>query len=152
MSMKNGFLLSLLAFILFACSKDKFETKPSLKYKSASTHIVPMGSGLQVNLEFTDKEGDLDSVFIIRERLNKRGPLINNSLQLAFPSSFNNETKGELILNLDYGGRLTYQINGISIPGSGGAYEPDTLLLKFVIKDKAKNYSDTAQKDFIVIR
>lgn len=150
--MKKGFLFSLLAFVLFACSKDKFETKPSLKYKSSSTDIVPMGSGLQVNLEFTDKEGDLDSVFIIRERLNKRGPLINNSLQLAFPSSFNNETKGELILNLDYTGRLTYQINEIDIPGSGGANEPDTLLLKFVIKDKAKNYSDTAQKDFIVIR
>ena len=150
--MKKCFLFALLAFTIMACSKDKFETKPTLKYKSSSSDIVPLGSGLQVILEFTDKEGDLDSVFIIRERLNKRGPLVNNSLQLGFPSTFKNETKGDLILNLDYAGRLTYQIPEITIPGTGGAREPDTLLIKFVVKDRENNLSDTAQKDFIVIR
>src|SRR5215204_6776477 len=57
--------------ILFACSKDSFETKPQIDIKSADPKVVPQNGNMIVNLDFTDKEGDLDAVYIWKVRLNK---------------------------------------------------------------------------------
>ncbi len=136
--------------VVAACNKDKFQTKPQIKYKSSNTDVVPVGGTLRVNIEFTDKEGDLDSVFVIRQRLNKKNPAPNKLLPFELPE-FNNQTKGEIILNLSQVSSLSLQLTPIPIPGQG-KNEPDTLKLKFVAKDKGKNTSDTIDRNFIVIR
>jgi hypothetical protein len=66
--------LAIVVFVLVACGKDKFQTIPQLKLKSRSTDIVPINGTLRLNVEFTDKEGDVrDSLLIVRQRLNVRG-------------------------------------------------------------------------------
>jgi hypothetical protein len=153
--MKRVLLYSLLIVGVLSCSKDSFETKPSLEYKSSSTDIVPQNSGLRVELTYTDKEGDLDSVFVIRQRLNKKNPVVMPAFtapDFVIPKEFPSATKGDLVFTFEYQRHLTVSLNPIQIPGSGGKYEPDTMRLRFVVKDKAKNTSDTADKTFIIIR
>ena len=74
--MKKG-SLALLSIVLLslACSKDKFGTTPTLRVKSINGNLIPPGqnSGLVVNLEFTDKEGDVnDTLYVRKIRLNQK--------------------------------------------------------------------------------
>ena len=141
----------LLAVIFTACSKNKFETKPKIEVVSQSTDILPPGGAFRVNLEFFDKEGDVtDSIIVVRSRINKKNP-VNLGYPLPIPP-FPGATNGEFQLDLDYTGYITVAMSPIPIPGSGGKFEPDTLDLKFVLRDKAGNKSDTAQTRLIVIR
>jgi hypothetical protein len=150
--MKKVLLYSLLVAGIIACSKDKFETRPTLEFKSANTNVVPQNSGLRVTLSYTDKEGDIDSVYVFRQRLNKKSPIGASTLEFPVPSDFKNETKGDLVLTMDYVNNLTLQLSPINIPGSGNLKEPDTLALKFLLKDKADHVSDTVIRNFIIIR
>ena len=72
--MKRIFVFCVLALAIAACNKDKVESTPHLKFKSYNSDIVAANGFLRATLEFTDQEGDLDSVFVTRQRLNKRGP------------------------------------------------------------------------------
>jgi hypothetical protein len=151
--MKRVFLYGLLIITVLSCSKDKFETRPTLEFKSANTDVLPVGGDLRIELEYTDKEGDLDSVSLFRKRLNKKdfGP-VPPPIEKLVPLDFNNETKGILLWTLSWANEVTQGIEEIKIPGSGGKYEPDTLQMKFIVKDKADNVSDTVTRVFIVIR
>ena len=75
--MKTRIWLALIiVFGMIACDKDKFETKPQLEYLSRNTDVVQVSQPLRLNIEFRDKEGDVsDTLFIVRQRLNKKGPL-----------------------------------------------------------------------------
>jgi hypothetical protein len=145
------FIFCLTGFII-ACSKDSVDTKPSLKIESVSSDIIAKNQDLNVTMSFTDKEGDVnDTLFIIRTRTNKRGPVTLKPLALKVPD-FPSKTKGEITANLSYSNHLTLQLSPLSIPGNASQNEPDTLILKFVLKDKEKNVSDTATANVIVQR
>jgi hypothetical protein len=143
--MKNGLLFVTLFFtILLACSKDKFQTKPQLKFISKNTDVVAQNGTLRITLGYTDKEGDVDdSLLVVRERLNRRGPVILPASPYMIPK-FPDITKGEFEITLTYQFGLIFGLSPIRIPGSNPARnEPDTLSLKFVARDKAGNKSDT---------
>jgi len=143
--MKTGLILTLI-FLIFAtaCSKGKFETKPQLKFKSKNTDVVAVNGNLKINIEYTDKEGDVnDSLLVVRERLNKRGPLVLSPSPYKIPV-FPNTTKGEFEIDFAYQLGLIFGIPALRIPGSNPAQnEQDTLVLKFVARDAAGNKSDT---------
>lgn len=145
-----AFCFSILAFS--ACNKDKVETKPHVTFKSFNTDVVELNETLRVTLDFTDQEGDLDSLFIVRERLNSRGPSYK-LLPYGIPE-FNGETRGQLLITMQYQQDIVVNLNALRIPGSNPpAYEADTLQLKFYVKDRAGNISDsTSPKQLIVIR
>jgi hypothetical protein len=143
--MKTKILLTfIIALAAFACGKDKFQTIPQLKLKSVNTDVVPLNGNLRLTIEYTDKEGDVDdSLFVVRQRLNSRGPVTLPSAIYNIPD-FPDTNKGEFQVTLEYITQLTAGLSPIRVPGSNPARnEPDTLLLKFVAKDKAENKSDT---------
>jgi hypothetical protein len=143
------FILSLVIVIVVACSKDKFKTKPTLDIKSVNTKNVQLGNDLNVNLEFTDKEGDVDSViYVIRQRINRRAPLTRNNDYVV--PSFPKATRGEILVSLDHARQLTQGFSTISLPGS--MVQDDTMNIKFVLKDRAGNTSDTAVLNTVVIK
>ncbi|HVG15396.1 MAG TPA: hypothetical protein VM935_10565 [Chitinophagaceae bacterium] len=143
------FILSSILVIAFACSKDKFKTKPTLDIKSFNTKNIQVGNDLNVNLEFTDKEGDVDSViYVIRQRINRRAPLTRNN-DYTVPS-FPKTTRGEILVSLDNARQLTQGFSTISLPGS--QVQDDTMNIKFVLKDRAGNTSDTAVLTNVVIK
>jgi len=143
--MKTLLLFAVLILFGFgSCNKDKFQTIPQLKFKSKNTDLVPQNGSLRITLEYTDKEGDVDdSLLVVRERLNRRGPLILPASPYSIPS-FTDTDKGEFEITLSYQFGLIFGIPALRIPGSNPAQnEPDTLTLKFVARDKAGNKSDT---------
>ncbi len=149
--MKALLVILTVTLIFFACSKDDFETKPTIEITSASPKVVPQNGNMIVDLDFTDKEGDLAAVYIWKVRLNKLvRPTVRDSIPPRLVPEFPKNQKGELELN------LTYQDHLISAQSPRRdpitlRLEPDTLNMKFVVKDKAGNVSDTAFLNNIVI-
>ncbi|HEY8687967.1 MAG TPA: hypothetical protein VIM07_01935 [Chitinophagaceae bacterium] len=143
--MRNPILFSIFLLFLFSCNKNKYNTIPSLKYKSANKKVFVSGDIIVFTLSFTDAEGDLqDSLYV-----EKFEPKCVNSRfkQLykipAFPTSKNQS--GEIA--------VTYGYNAASYPPILGPQcnKNDTCVFKFVLKDKAQNKSDTAVSETIVL-
>jgi hypothetical protein len=152
--MKYLFLIVSILVIAVACSKDKFQTKPSLKIVSTSSKNVPINGALEVTFEYTDKQGDLsDSIFVRKIRTNlKTTPTValRDSLWYKVPV-FPNAPKGEVILRLGYT-NLQSAITPPNIPNTTPPKkESDSLTFKFVIQDKAKNKSDTVTLTGVVV-
>ena len=139
--MRYPVLFSIILITFFSsCKKDKFATKPSLKFNSVNSTVLSQGGTLIFNLSFTDAEGDLtDTLFITKFEPNCVASRFNAKYAVPpFPTGKNQ--KGDVIVTFDY--------NGVSpkcFPMN------DTAVFKFVLKDKAQNISDTAVSGNIVI-
>ena len=142
----------IVALAINSCGKDKFETVPQLKLLSRNTDIVPINGTLVLNIEYTDKEGDVnDSLFIVRQRLNVKGPAQLPASPYNIPD-FPKTDKGEFEISLAYQLGLVFGLNPIRIPGSNPIRnEIDTLRLKIVAKDKEGNKSDTLIIDKVYV-
>ncbi|WP_162915700.1 hypothetical protein [Paraflavitalea soli] len=141
--------------LVLACGKDKPATKPSIKIKSVSGNIVPPSGGLQITLEFSDKEGDVnDSLFVKKIRLNTIPPVsgttIRDSFWLMIPD-FPAKSNGEIILNLDYQNHLISAAQAPNDPNDPTKKISDTIIMRFALQDKGGNTSDTVNTDKIVI-
>jgi hypothetical protein len=150
--MKYGSIFVFLFILIMpGCGKDKFQTKPQLKFKSKNTDVVQLNQALRINIEYTDKEGDVDdSLLVVRQRLNRRGPL--SLLSPYGIPKFPDTNKGEFEVTFAYQFHLIVGMPAIRVPGSNPPRnEPDTLRLKFVARDKAGNKSDTLYVDNIVV-
>ncbi|TCJ12022.1 hypothetical protein EPD60_15810 [Flaviaesturariibacter flavus] len=156
-------LLSFLTIALVAgCSKGKLETKPKLELVSTSDLFVPLPtqenpSGLRVVLGFLDKEGDAgDSLIIRRVRTNRRQGCdpqgsgictLRDTIKMKIPD-FPQNSKGEFEINF----RHADLVSSFAPPvGAGGRKEPDTLVYRFVVRDRAGNKSDTLVLENVVV-
>lgn len=137
----------------FGCSKDKFQTTPSLRIKSMNANLLrpTLDSRLTITYEYTDKEGDIanDTLMYFPELLNKRrlsDPVGGKYFPIYESTpSFPKTSKGEIDLNL-YGGNL-YR-NLVTRPGED---KNDTIRIRTVLYDNANNKSDTSYSEKIVI-
>lgn len=149
--MQKLFLYSTLLLTLFiACGKDKFETKPTIEIKSIGPNPVPINSSMVVELEYTDKEGDIqDSLFIRKIRINQKkvALTVRDSFYLPLPGDAPEKNKGTIKLTLLYQDHLISAQN----PGSPPNAAPDSLIFRFALRDKAKNTSDTVETGLIVV-
>ena len=149
--MKKIFVFGVMFLALAACNKDKVESKPHLKFKSFNSKLIPIGSDALITLNFTDQEGDLDSVFVIRQRVNQRSFPNSQVIDLGIPK-FGGQNSGELQISLDNGTQLTFNLPALRIPGSNPSqFEPDTLNLRFYAKDKKGNTSDTIGPERLIV-
>ena len=151
-------LLLLFAVILTvtACDKDEFETKPQIKIISVSNATLPRPStGPTFStflLEFTDKEGDVDSSIVVaRQRLNARSTTQVQSEKFIVPE-FPDKRQGEIELTLSGTIHLSKNFTALRIPGTADQFEPDTIRVSFVLADKKGNRSDTASTTVYVLR
>lgn len=140
------------AMILFvACSKDKFETKPTIEIKSISPNPLPANSvPLVVDLEYTDKEGDLatdSAIFVKKIRINQKkvGVTVRDSFWLPLPGDVPKKTKGVIRLTLDY------ELYAKSAQDPGNPAAPDSLIFRFAMRDAAQHVSDTVESGLVVV-
>ncbi len=151
--MKAKLLIAGLILIgLAACTKDKFNTVPQLKFKSVSTNVLYPDQAIQFKLEYTDKEGDIqDSIYI--EKITRNCSSSNFSGLYAIPTDVPEvkDSKGEMIITFAYGVNLGYP--AIKEPACGTASNPinDSCVFRFALKDKANNVSDTISSPEIVL-
>jgi hypothetical protein len=152
--MKRKFVFCVLTLMVIGCSKDKFQTTPSLKIKSTSSKLIPVNGALRVTFEYTDKEGDIsDTLFMKKVRLNQRA--VTNRLRdtidfeiFEFPKNDN----GEIELILEYQNHLISAESPPTIPFSNPPQkEPDTLALRFVLQDKMGHKSDTVTLNNVIV-
>jgi hypothetical protein len=151
--MKRIFIIALALVAIVACNKDKFQTKPQVTIKSYNLTQVPFNAPLIFTLEVTDKEGDVDdSMFVIRQRLNKKNTTLPSTSRFDIPT-FPDKASAEFTLSYRYAFELTGGLLPIDIPGTGtpAKKEVDTLIFKFVVKDKAGNRSDTTTSQPIYV-
>lgn len=141
--MTSRILTILSVFFLFACSKDKLETKPSIKVKSVNSDIIIPGSLLRIKLEFSDKEGDLSQgeLTYIRERTNTR-PIpggFDKADTARYPlPEFPVKSTGEIQIDIPYD-FLDENPN-----------ENDTMFFRISVIDRAGNASDTISTGSII--
>jgi hypothetical protein len=144
--MKKLPLIVAVLVVLFACNKDKFQTKPRITIKSYNSKEFALGSTLEIKLSYTDKEGDIGqgAFYAFRDRLNSR-PLSGadndkaDTLRYSIPEMATKADKGELVMTLGYD--FLKESNA----------ENDTLVFKIAITDIAGNASDTLTTDKLVI-
>lgn len=140
-------IFSVLAIVVLACNKDKFQTKPTISIKSISGDYIPFNTNFEMTLECTDKEGDVqDTFFIFKRRLNKRvvPTTARDTMKIPFPV-FPGTQRIELVATIVYQDILA-AITPLTIPGSNPPQkELDTLILRIAVKDKAGNVSDTIE-------
>jgi hypothetical protein len=145
--MRYTILFSIFLFaILAGCKKDKLGSKPSLKFKSVSTTVLPQHQLIQFTLSFTDAEGDLnDSMFV--EKVEPTCVNSNNSGTYIIPDfPVSKNQKGDLI--------VTFGNNPNDIAYFNMAPQcsrNDTAVFRFAIKDKANHVSDTVSSPPIII-
>jgi hypothetical protein len=148
--MQKLVLYSTLALLLFVgCSKDKYQTTPTIEIKSIEPTTVAINTPLIVELEYTDKEGDIaDSIFVKKIRINqKKLKTLRDSFALQLPGGAPNKQKGTIKLTLDYNNYVTSAEN----PGNPPNAAPDSLIFRFVLQDKGKHKSDSVESGLIVV-
>ena len=137
------FFISVIA-LFSACGKDKFETKPRLEIVGYSTRELQEGQDLNIRLKFFDKQGDLsgDSAIGIVSRQNQSvlPPLQDkNDYFTAILPEFPDRQEGEINVKLEYG----YLKESLT--------ENDTIILRFAVRDRGGNMSDTVNSERVVI-
>jgi pimeloyl-ACP methyl ester carboxylesterase len=69
--MKRLLFFGMIALLLAACGKDKFQTVPQIEITSFGPDEVVKGQLIKLTADVTDQEGDLqDSLYVVRKRYN----------------------------------------------------------------------------------
>jgi hypothetical protein len=139
--MRNTILFSIFILFLFSCNKHKYTTAPQLKYKSVNKKELHRGEVLQITLSFTDAEGDLstDSALYVRKVVPRCASSSFDQYYLLPPFPTGKDQSGDIL--------VTYSYNDVNPLCNRN----DTAVFKFILRDKAKNKSDTAVSDQIII-
>lgn len=139
--MRYTVLFSIIILFLFSCKKDKYTTVPQLKYKSVNTKALNRGEVLRFTLSFTDAEGDLiaDSSLLVKKVVARCAGSSFDQYYRIPDFATSKDQSGEII--------VTYNYNDIGPQCNRN----DTAVFKFILRDKAKNKSDTAVSDQIII-
>ena len=146
--MRYSILFSILILFLASCTKNKFNTIPSLTFKSVNTSVLVNHQTIVFSLSFTDAEGDLsDSLYVEKKVLNCSNGSFKTKYPLpAFPTTKNQEG----VIDVTFGYNVFTNPPPVDI-GSPQCQKNDTVIFKFVLKDKAQHKSDTAFSGKVVI-
>lgn len=134
-------------FIIAACHKDKFQTKPTISVKDMNGPDIPVGGTLHITLECTDKEGDEGQGVLtyVRVRTNSTSipdPVNNDKADTAYATVPDFPTKDKVEMTLD-------------VPYSFLDEDPnlnDTMFFKLTLRDRGNNQSDTISTTQIVAK
>jgi hypothetical protein len=158
MNAKIAILLGLIS-ICTSCNKGKYSTKPQLSLKDLnSTKLSFSGDQLAFTFNFTDKEGDIDSLLISRvskvcsDTADTRYRLAKTSFFYRIPPfTYTKFQSGELKVLFGYN-TIDSNILSLStcIDSVTSAAKNDTSYFRFCLKDKQGNLSDTFQSPAIV--
>lgn len=138
-------ILFVIALITNSCNKNTYTTSPQLTFKSVNSTSFTNGDIVSFNIQFTDKEGDVqDSIWILR--VSKICP---GSFASLYPYSMpqftpTKDLKGIIEIDFRYN---QYNTGYPSLSGCG--VKNDTSYFKFWIKDNAGNVSDTVSSPSI---
>ncbi len=143
------FVICFIVIVIAGCGKDKFDTRPSLKFKSISSYNIPRGALFEIRLEYTDAEGDLDvsdsSLIINRTVARCASATANFKTNALPPIPATKNSSGEIVIRYENGTQNHTSEGYGSYTASlcNTVANIDTTTFRFYIRDKAKHVSDT---------
>ena len=63
----NIFLLLAIPVIFYGCTKETYTSKPQISIKSINSTTLSTGSLLLIDINFTDKEGDIQDTLWVQK-------------------------------------------------------------------------------------
>ncbi|HLY69835.1 MAG TPA: hypothetical protein VKR53_08900 [Puia sp.] len=140
--MKFLVFLSVLGIVFLASCGKGLTTKPQISIESITT-LVPLGGDFNATLKFSDKQGDLGGATFTAVVISKNilpppnGMTVDATIQDSIPD-FPNYQTGEFLFTLS--NNKVHQ----------ETLRNDSLIMKFVVTDRAGNVSDTVTSPTIV--
>ncbi len=148
------FAIVLIMLGCITCSKNSYNTNPTLKFESVNATVFPQPSVIIFKLQCTDKEGDVvDTIWV--KRVSKVAPCeyLDSAAAFVIPD-FNppKNVKADFDFTYNYPVDVSGQ-GGATMSGCTnlGASLTDTCYFKFWMHDKAQHASDTVQSPEIVL-
>jgi len=143
--MKFKLLAAVLMLGCITCSKDTFNTEPTLTFESVNATVFPQPSIVTFTLQCTDKEGDVvDTIWV--QRISK----VSNCASLSRIDSFRipdfnppKNTKADFEFTFNYGTIFPPNLGACSL-------FDDTSYFRFWMSDNANHTSDTVQSPDLV--
>jgi len=149
--MKIKLLVAILIMLgCVTCSKDSYNTTPTLKFESVNATEFPQGSTVIFRLQCTDKEGDVvDTIWIQRISKVPACDTLSGITQFAIPD-FNptKNVKADFTFTYGYASPFPPNLSACTIANNESA--TDTSYFKFWMHDKAHHISDTVQSPDLV--
>ncbi len=145
-------LLAIFLLVLgcMTCSKDTYNTKPTLKFESVNATVFPQPSIVTFKLQCTDKEGDVvDTIWVQRISKVACNPSLSRVDSFRIPD-FNPPKNVKADFELTYG-YPSSQVGADMLACSNlGASLTDTSYFRFWMSDKGNHTSDTVQSPELV--
>lgn len=147
--------LLILALIVVAafitCTKNSYNTTPTLKFLSVNSTVIPQQSSLNFQLQCTDKEGDVvDTIWIERVSKVSGCSYLSRIDSFAIPD-FNppKNVKAEFDFDYNYASNIPPNLAGCTVGNNEST--TDTSYFRFWMHDRAQHVSDTVQSPDIIL-
>lgn len=143
-------VIAAVAIIIIACNKDKFTTTPQVEIKSISPETLFSGNLLRIKGSYTDQEGDIDSVFIVRKFFAGTSATLIDTIEKIEFSTLGVPQKtmeAELEIIFEYNTQNNQNYRSLS-----GVSKDTTAAFGIVLKDKAANRSEYKESEKIRIK
>jgi hypothetical protein len=147
--------LLILALIVVAafvtCTKNSYNTTPTLKFLGVNSTIIPQQSAISFQLQCTDKEGDVvDTIWIQRVSKVSGCESLSRIDSFAIPDfSPPKNVKAEFDFNYNYASPNPPNLGACTI--GNNVSTTDTSYFRFWMHDKAQHISDTVQSPDIAL-
>lgn len=150
--MRNTIIIASICLVaLFSCGKDKFTTKPQVRFKEVNRDVFGTLQTMQFTIGFTDAEGDFSPGKVFIQRVNPACPADTGFKQESqlpqFPPSSNFE--GDIKITYSFGGNNGEAPIMTAPPGECG--DTSACYFRFAVEDKAGNKSDTVNSGTIIL-
>ena len=149
--MRNRLVLPLLlAAVISSCNKDKFKTEPQVEVKSIAPGTVFSGNVITIKGDYTDDEGDVDSVLIVYKWYNGATEIPVDTLRYTFARLNLPAKTRQADLRIDF----EYNTNNYPdlVPLSGVSLRDTTASFGLILKDKEGHRSNYSQSEKIRLK
>jgi hypothetical protein len=149
--MKQRLLLILVLIVtVLACNKDKFTTEPKVTVKSISPGTVNNGDIITLRSNYTDDEGDLDSVYVVYKWYNGTTIVRNDTFRYDFGMLNLPSKLREADMNVVF--EYNTNNNPDLVPLPGVSLRDTSATFGLVLIDKAKHRSNYAESEKIRLK
>ena len=143
-------LTLLAAAVLFGCNKDKFKTDPQVKLKSISPSTVFNGDVITIKGDYTDDEGDVDSLLIVYKWYNGATEIPLDTMRYTFARLGLPEKTREADLQINFEYNTNNNPNLVPLPGV--SLRDTTATFGLILKDKAGHRSNYSESEKIRLK
>lgn len=142
--------MTISGLLMAGCNKEKYTTVPQVSIESITPSVASSGNVIELNGNYTDLEGDIDSALIVYKWYNGTAAVRKDTFRLGFgqlgvPAGVQ---RAELILQFEY--NTNNYPNLTKLPGV--SQRDTTAAFGLLLIDKQMNRSNYAESPTIRLK